>query len=573
MSKKVNKKDKDNINKKQGNQQSGSNSKENCREDRRKQNQSDSKKQTMGGKNGSAIPPKSGKDSREGSKPDKDKNNEANKNKDASMYQDPFWYAKDDIAVKDMASFPWLEIVGSRIPGTTRDTIPAMLRMGYRHALTTNADISANLLNDSGNYITRSSRAFYNYVVQGFSASVPFEAPDLTMAEIAAASLRAKMLEGRRAYTVLSYYLMTNKYYAKGIMNALGFDYDNFVQNKAEFRTQYNLRVSAINQTLVIPQKFFLSDRWDFIASYLFTDTTSPSYSSMLAYVNEATLEFNATEAKYGSCLKWKTHTPTTLYTVNSFFAEIDALLDALNDDDIRSMFAAMLRVYNEGDLKKMEAITEESPELPLFKNDIINAAVHNMHWLPTVTSDRYAFTPGAMMLESGTDRYDIPVYQDASGNILCCNTITTSNSVGKSGSDDIIIDIYDTMVDPGNVLDITATMQVVKDISATKYVFARCELYTHLYVYGDFETAGGATPVLNAVDPSWNGTTYWPVIGLTHVDSFPLLPYVSGSTIYGYLGEIDRYTSIKADVLRKLHDRCGYTLLMMPENSKSITK
>lgn len=509
---------------------------------------------------------------------------------DRDMYQDPFWYGKDITAIKDMASFPWLEIVGTRIKGTATDAVPGMMALTYRHAINTNALQNGSLDNRFGNYATRAARAYYNYVVQGFSSSVPFEAPDLMMTALAAASLRSWMLEGLRAYTVMAYYVMQNKYYAKDIMRGLGFDYSDWISNKARFRTEYNLRVRAMNNTLVIPKGLFISDRWDFIASNLFTDTTSPDYSSLMGYVNRAVLKFDATTAKYGTCLKWReTTTPDRLLTVNDFFNIVDDLLNALNDDDVRSIFASVLRVYSVGNLKMLTEITEESPDIPVFRNDVVAATFHNAIWANTPAESNkskiYCRTPAAYMISDSVSN-EVVIYQDNFGNILTrllgsySTTEPSLNVPSKALATDVIIDMYDNLVTPENVLDITVSMQVAgtmeTGVAGTYPIYCRSEYITGLYVLGDFSSTDGSyNPTMNPILDNWNGTFSPSLCALTHIDSFPIVPFRSTSTgtpITGYLGELDKYTTIPGETLALLHDRCQFNMLLMPENTKSIT-
>lgn len=532
------------------------------------------------------------KDFKDKSKFDRTKGRKNSKSNvsDKGMYQDPFWYGKDITAIKDMASFPWLEIVGTRIKGTATDAVPGMMALTYRHAINTNALQDGSLDNRFGNYATRAARAYYNYVVQGFSSSVPFEAPDLMMTALAAASLRSWMLEGLRAYTVLAYYVMQNKYYAKDIMRGLGFDYGDWISNKARFRTEYNLRVRAMNNTLVIPKGLFISDRWDFIASNLFTDTTSPDYSSLMGYVNRAVLKFDATTAKYGTCLKWReTTTPDRLLTVDDFFNIVDDLLNALNDDDVRSIFASVLRVYSVGNLKMLTEITEESPDIPVFRNDVVAATFHNAIWANTPAESNeskiYCRTPAAYMI-SDTVSNEVVIYQDNFGNILTrllgsySTTEPSLNAPSKALATDVIIDMYDNLVTPENVLDITASMQVAgtmeTGVAGTYPIYCRSEYITGLYVLGDFTSIDGSyNPIMNPILDNWNGTFSPSLCALTHIDSFPIVPFRStspGTEITGYLGELDKYTTIPGETLALLHDRCQFNMLLMPENTKSIT-
>lgn len=503
--------------------------------------------------------------------------------------QDPFWYATDQKAIDNMASFPFLEVVGDTI-GNSSDKVAGLMRMSYRHCISNT--ITGGTFKSSGNYATRAAKTYYNYVTQGFTGSVDFEAPDLMMTALAGNSLFALLIEGKRAYAAMDYYLQFNQYYAKTVVEGLGFSYDSLLSNKANFRAEFNIRARQINKLIAVPKKFFIGDRWEFLAGNLFLDTNSPEYATLMAYVCEDFLQYDATAAKTGTCLRWY---PRQQFTYETYFATVDALISSLDDDDVRSIFGAIRRVYSDGDLKQVTDL-QEGIEIAIVKNDIVSAAIHNMSWSGSTKAAGFenviGYLPKANVTE-GVDLTDAPIYQDATGNIVCAIYQRQGQFIPYSGGSvdkDVLLDMYDHLVSPGNVLDITASIQVsLKDdptITLTSgsnnavYSPLRCrsEVYTgiQMVVLDDDESYS-----LRAVDKG--GASAYPIsvnnATFFHVDSHPLICCTSSmsptysSDIQFYIGEIDKYTVLSRRDIAQLHDRCMYNMLLLPENTKSVTK
>jgi hypothetical protein len=537
-------------------------------------------KRGKGGKGGSSPKPFDN-----GSKPG-DNDNFTPDGKPTGEKQDAFWYAKDANAIQDMASFPFLEIVGSEI-GSTSDKVPGAVILSIDHTIA--ATPSGNL---GGNYATRAAKAYFNYVTEGFTGGVNFEAADLGMISLAGASLMALMEEGRRAYETLNYYLQHNKYYAKHIVASLGFDYSSMVSNKANFRSEFNIRVDQINALIKIPKGFFIADRWQFIAKNIFVDASDPEYATIMAYKVKNFLMYDATSVRTGSCLRWY---PAPTFNFTTFFQTVDALIDALDDDDVREMFGAISRVYSKGEATyhKVESLGIDD-SLTLVINDVINAEIHNASWAHPVN----AMNPNIIgyvasaQTTSGTDLFDCPIYQDTKGNILCKTYVAKNTYVpyaGGSKDNDVLLDMYEHLVNPANVLDITANVQVSPTdaetvsvtIGSTPYTYAllcaRCEIVEDVLMY----TCDSADQTQLYSLGKGQGSPMPVNLNLamfTHLDSHPILcctntlsPTFSSDT-YFYFGEINKYTVIDRHKIVQLHDKTMFTLLMMPENTRSVT-
>lgn len=486
--------------------------------------------------------------------------------KGTGRYQDPFWYAKDEKAIQNMANFPFLEVVGRNVG--TDDYVPGIAILKYRQTIGFHD-------NDSG-YATRAAQSYFQYLTQGFTGDVPFEAADLLFTALAGSSLITAMIAGKRAYGLMKYYLQFNPNYAKTVVEALGFNFDDLNASMAKFRTQYNIRVEQINRTIAVPKGFFICDRWEYINSFLFTDTESEDYSTVMAFVCTHYLKYDATTAKTGTCLRWAAPNNTQgLSTVEQWFAFIDELIGALTDDDVRSIFGAVRRVYAPDNLKKLGEL-EVDFLTSIVKNDIVNAQIHNMQWC---ASTPYGWLSDQLATNEKVHK-DVVCFQNASGEIgavIACKPSLPGDAYFNN-MEDVMLDMYDHLVSPNNILDITACM-AVRDPGGATYTIdsipckgwnCRSEVYTAFELRG---YGRDPIPVPNAVQPS--GSSNISILSkLSHLDSHPLILINDGTTfaIQGFLGELDKYTRISQGQLAKLHQQCFYQLLAMPANTKSVT-
>ena len=486
--------------------------------------------------------------------------------------QDPFWYAVDEQAIRDMASFPFSEVMGSKFEG---DVAPVITVMRYKQC------IGYNDKRTQAGYPTRSAQAYYNYVMQGFTTAVAdLQAPDLMMIAIAEASLVSLLMEGKRAYECMGYYLQLNKGWSKAVVQALGWDYDDLLKNLANFRAEFNLRVEMFNKVVALPAGFKLNERWAFLARNIFTDTNSPEYSTAYAFVCGSYLRYDATSAKTGSCLVWSNPTKAGTYmTTGEYFTFVDQVLaDIMNDDDVRSTNAAIRRVYGDNALIKVEGIKEDST-LSIQLHDVMNAQLHNMTWFDGANLI-IGYLP-SLVATGDIDKDNVAAYQE-NGSIISDICFSTKTSEANFYTGKVLIDMYDHMVTPGNVLDVTGLQftlgepETHAETADTPYwpIYARSEIVYNVTCYdGD----GIGTSIKQShTDSSTAVLPVIPMAKLFHLDSHPFVyavPVGSASKDRVFLGEINKYTLIDGSALATLHDRTKYQLLMLPENNKSLTK
>lgn len=516
---------------------------------------------------------------------DKDKRRDQNEGGQDSnpkdCKQDPFWYAKDEQAIRNMASFPFLEVVGSPIGQYTSDKIPGVMTISWVPAFNNNTGTPVD-------YITKAANAYFQYVTQGFTGSVDFEAPDLLMTALAAESLAAILIEGKRVYAATKYYLQFNATYAEMLVEALGFDYDDMVQGLADFRTQLNLYIEQFNKIIAVPKSFFVGDRWEFLSGAVFTDTDSPEYSTAIIYRCNTPFKYSGTTAKTGTCLEWRggAVVASTHYTRATYFNLLDELLTALTSDDARAMFGAIRRVYSPDQLKEATPLNDDI-DLPILKHDIISAAIHNMSWCVYPTDDS-ANVIGYLSATNATDakeHLNVPLYQNASGKIV--SSVYGYDSTGGTGFQCVSqpISMFDHMVTPANILDITANVacasvygtSVTPEASTNVYypLACRSEAITSVRLYTLNTDGSPKSIILPKYQVTFNGASFSldTLYQWSKIDSAPILVVGTSTNIAGYLGEFDKYTILSRQEVSNLQNSTLFQLLSMPSNTKSVTR
>lgn len=458
------------------------------------------------------------------------------------------------------------------------------------------------------NYQTKAANAYYQYVTQGFTTLNSLEAPDMYFTAVASASLMTAMINFKRAYGVMRYYLQQNRYFSRNIVSALGFNFDDLEKNLANARAEYNLRAASINQQIAVPKNFALADRWEYVHSFIFCDSTDPTQATMYGYVPDSFLLYNPTLASTGTCLTYVDWTSGAGATVAGYFSFVDRLIAALTDEDTRDTFAAIRRVYDDSSLKKVSLLGEDFSS-PIAHTDMAAMQFHNMVTACT-SNGACAFTSGGGYLPAkyatdGKSKGYVAAYQTDKG-IIATQPYVYSNMVedpaNKSRSSiiedfcggSVIIDLYNALGTPADILDSTANIQAVTselDLGsddAKYFVVCRTEnIYNIVATYYVGDTLFSSTIYQGITNVRSDGSVIAPIGDsfpsialrentLSRMDSHPLLYTYSGdlpSTASFICGELDKYTTMSVDNLADLHNRCLYQLTLLPSNTKSVTK
>lgn len=512
--------------------------------------------------------------------------------------QDPFWYAQDERAIQNMGNIPFNTPFGAGFeqPNITNhvDLVPGVVVNWFSPCIYSDVQ-------QSDSYATRAAHAYYQYVTQGFTGGVDFEAPDLLMTAIAGSQVFMGMAAIKRMMGIVHYYLQLNPWYAEKLVSSIGLDYSDLVNNYRDYVARYNVMAAQINKTIAVPAKFFAAQRWVFLASYLFSDAADPEYSTLYMWMPKTILQYDATTMPTGTCLMEAdfvpVHSSSNLYTLGDLMNNVDHCIRLLLDDDVRAIFGAVRRVYSDGEFMKIQPYADDFAT-PILKHDVMAMEFHNMETLNMSPTDRASVlaSPSAVTYYDGQGHLEatkVRVYQDENGRIGDSYYILEgesamynplANSSNRAGADHIL-DLYDHMVNPGNVLDATAFKLAIAKSAGFNVADDQLNKPAHklnfrseIILGMEVVVLATTTPYLSFIAHTCCTTSHlseYQMGQLTRVDSHPLVGIWKTSLIGydGFFGELNKYTMISEDLISRTNNLSQYTLLMMPENSKNLLK
>lgn len=217
-----------------------------------------------------------------------------------TSFNDPSWYAKTPQLLIDSSSLAYQYALGSpltidhikpQIPESKtfnqyvdekftsnteskwRGTMPGIWTIGIvpTYGVCDSPVSAANI----------SARNLYSFVRHANSGHTNYEAADLMLYILAMDSIFSLYQHCARAYGVMRLYSQDNRYLAKALVTAMGFDYDDLSSQMADFRAFINL-IAVKASAYKVPADFTMYIRHMWMYANIFADSNSPKAQSYL---------------------------------------------------------------------------------------------------------------------------------------------------------------------------------------------------------------------------------------------------------------------------------------------------
>lgn len=196
---------------------------------------------------------------------------------------------KDPTSVKLAASIPF-----SSVPGRDNgmlNTIPGVMTLTWMPTFGSPHTQTLSALKES----------LYSYVVHANSRTKLYDPNDLLLMVLAVQEIFTKIAELKRVYGVMRSWHGSNDYTPRLIVQALGFDYKDLVNNYPTMVSDLNLLIAETKQ-LWVPNTFPVLDRYLWMASNIFQDSDNPK-GQYVMYVRGMYLKYDETTYKTGGAL------------------------------------------------------------------------------------------------------------------------------------------------------------------------------------------------------------------------------------------------------------------------------
>lgn len=387
---------------------------------------------------------------------------------------DKSWYNMDPQLVKDVASISYEEAIGYLSPegyfGPAKLAAPGIQVLKFCPMIGRAGKNDVSLA-------TLVARNWYSAIRRKNSGGSNYDPPDLYMYMLTNTSAYMLAAHIRRCYSVVNTAKGRNRYYPAAMAAALGFDFQDAVENISNYRGQLNTLLIQLN-SLYLPDISPVLKRWVWMCSNIFKDSDIHK-SSEYVFVPEYYFVWNedggltATLCPRGT-LGEQGGTMSSLPTLQEWLNALSALLTLLlEDQDVGNIAGDIKKAADAGEfgLYSADTIPDDYHVESGFSLEVLSQ-INNAIPMGCVNTSNYTF------LASDSNLAHFNVQQNLKGEIFQAITDDSSDlymgpvfitaqssndpynaqlSVGNNG--DRILNMYKDSPDPDDNMVATRLM------------------------------------------------------------------------------------------------------------------
>lgn len=297
---------------------------------------------------------------------------------DSMRYQpgtnDYRWYASNEQLLKDSASLPFSNRLGSTVKLNGESlgsyTVPGIMAVEVLPTPPSDDSPSSPL--------NLAATKLYTFVRHMNSGSANYDAPDLMMYILAMDQIYAGLAYLRRVYRVASLYSVYNSYLPDTLLRAMGFNPNDVRSNMANYRAQVNILASKASQ-FKVPRTMPLFERHVWLSENVYMDQSSAK-AQLYFFKIRALQKFKIVADKgalaminapwYSSC------------TVAEALAYVEDLLNAvIEQEDFGIMSGDILKAYGDN-VWSLTDLREGDYLMPVYNEEVLSQ-IHNCTTFP----------------------------------------------------------------------------------------------------------------------------------------------------------------------------------------------
>jgi len=308
--------------------------------------------------------------------------------KNYSKTNDPSWYIKDAQRLNDVGriNFSWptgnrIKVVDDASPSPytqylNSESVPGVMAIYLKPFV--------GMSRSKYSPLNLGAAENYSFIRYKNSGHANYEQADLMKYYIAMGQVHQMYEWGKRLYGVLNTYSPDNRYYPRAIVQAMGFDWDDFILHIADLRSYLNnarKRIMSRN----IPAGFGYLDRTRWLYSGLYCDSTTAKAQTYLFTPESFFLYMEPDEVKesFGvdidSSILLSTSVPTRGHAINydTYTGYLNKFIGNVMDvEDFGIMSGDVEKAYG-GSLATLEVIDDDYKVYPVYDSNVLSQ-IHN---------------------------------------------------------------------------------------------------------------------------------------------------------------------------------------------------
>lgn len=294
---------------------------------------------------------------------------------------DPSWYNHYPELVRDSASLSFALPLGTPVPwgstiypATTPPyySVPGICVLQYGISFGQPTGFATDAINTAANRL-------YTFVRHSVSTYAQYDSTDLMLYISAMDSIYALYSTACRIYGLAQNYKVFNRYFASGVINALGYDPNDLFENLADYRSHLNQLCFKVAQ-FCVPNGIDVMKRHVWMSGNLFYDAGSVK-SQLYAYNLAGYYQYTETDdtgVSDGAYLAW---TPITYPTTGESPLKFSQLLNRLStaisavmaSQDCIAMSGDLLRAFGQDNVYVLSPIAENYIVEPVYSPEVLS--------------------------------------------------------------------------------------------------------------------------------------------------------------------------------------------------------
>lgn len=535
-----------------------------------------------------------------------------------SRDNDPSWYAANEWLLRDSASLPFSTRAGTPLtfPEMRRTTSPTEAILEYKVTFPGVIGMPCSSYpgapRTADDPVNTAARNVYSWVRHANSGHANYDAPNLMLYLLAMDSLYSVYSHCARMYGLLRTYAVRNAYLPRALFAACGWDYDDFMYNQVQFRYWMNTLAQKIG-SMCVPANMTFFKRHMWMYQNVFADGASDKAGLYMYYpydllvyspvgaeyddLQPAFAESQGTPGLVAHAIGAGNQNSDIPDTNGLTFATVSKIVDQaiesiMSSEDLGIMSGDILKAFGENGVWKLVPIHEDFTVVPVFSEEVLDQ-IHN--------SRAFGFpskTTGTQQFSVYTDGYRVSavkelVVPNEKKSFLVVPDQYACGGMGIISSGDQILNMHKDDVGPGDVMVATRFMLVTEPITFTSVVPGTGTATTTLSS-GSWRAVGVGSDVVrgyNVITNRWLASgVYSPSATMRYnrvnlddktvsmaqlndmlrlimefqvFERHPMLlvtQYQNSSdspdtVIRALLMDIENYTSVSADTLKRMHE------------------
>lgn len=481
----------------------------------------------------------------------------------AGRDNDPNWYISDKTLAEQVCHLSFNSFIGEGNIIGTQYAVPSIVRVSMNPSPFNSYDII-----DPNDY-TQIKRSGLNLAITklytllaSYSGRAASYAPQDVGAILLAMGEIVSMVEDMRRVVGVSYtFSERNRALPKLLTHALGYDYDDFINNRAIYINRLNAIITRFNSLPILGNVAYILKCRDLFQK-VYTDSMSPE-ATLIVNVPNSTWELDETSYAGGTILKtvsW--NVSGGVDTFGNKLVKLDSMVEALfGSSTLNVIYADLLNLASKVkvDMFKLDYVTEDYIVIPEYNANFL-LQLHNADIVGEPNGASLQTIYGTMQ---GTPYND--VYPDAGSNGLIYNPYWLVTYTGQTKHYGSIVDLPDSDPSVENIIESTRfkVESTAHYTVGTDYVMTCAALPDHyvtgIWVWSNQDSVDSSKCYVNNWLDASMGASYILSVLSAHsqIDWAPIIYYQDfgvGNPIQALYGDLNFYTPLMATTLMAMN-------------------